>query len=192
MFSFTRLRGADPTLGCEMSSTGEVACFGADVHEAFLQALLATNFQLPQKTADKFILISIAEDSMRLEFFESVKLLFQMGYQLAGTPGTAAYYSEQGIPMRQLDKPSDESVEQLPKDGVLAWIRDKRVDLCINIPEGTSRTEEITGGYLMRRAAVDFGCSLLTNIKIAILFVSALHRNLKLPCKAAEEWLAPA
>lgn len=62
MFSFTRLRGADPTLGVEMSSTGEVACFGKDIHEAFLQSLLATTFKLPQRSPNKFILISIAED----------------------------------------------------------------------------------------------------------------------------------
>jgi hypothetical protein len=94
MFSFTRLRGADPTLGVEMSSTGEVACFGADVQEAFLQALLATAFNLPSKDSDKFILVTIAEDKMRHEFINSVQQLVDMGYQLTGTPGTAEYYSK--------------------------------------------------------------------------------------------------
>jgi len=94
MFSFTRLRGADPTLGVEMSSTGEVACFGADVQEAFLQALLATTFKLPTKDPNKYILVSIAEDKMRHEFVESVQQLVEMGFQLAGTPGTAEYYSK--------------------------------------------------------------------------------------------------
>lgn len=94
MFSFTRLRGADPTLGVEMSSTGEVACFGADVQEAFLQALLATTFKLPSKNPNNYILVSIAEDKMRHEFVDSVQQLVEMGYQLAGTPGTAEYYSK--------------------------------------------------------------------------------------------------
>lgn len=92
--------------------------------------------------------------------------------------------------MRSLDKPTDESVDKLPPDGVIAWIRDRRIDLVINIPEGTSRTDEVTGGYLMRRAAVDFGAALLTNIKCAILFCDALSRARPLPSKSCEEWTA--
>lgn len=153
------------------------------------QALLATTFQLPSKQADKFILVSIAEDKMRQEFLESMHQLIEMGYNLAGTPGTAEYYTQLGIKIISLDKPTDESVDMLPEDGVIAWIRDKRIDLVINIPEGTSRTDEVTGGYLMRRAAVDFGASLLTNMKCAVLFCDALHRNRPLPCKSAEDFI---
>ena len=126
---------------------------------------------------------------MRTEFLESMQQLSELGYSLAGTPGTAEFYSKLGIPIRSLDKPTDESVDKLPADGVIAWIRDKRIDLVINIPEGTSRTDEVTGGYLMRRAAVDFGCSLLTNLKISTLFVDALYRGKLLPCRSAESWL---
>jgi len=228
MFSFTRLRGADPTLGVEMSSTGEVACFGHDVQEAFLQALLATTFQLPQKDVGKFILVSIAEDKMRAEFQPSLLQLLEMGFQVAATPGTAEYYWEQGRRMAaslrdddalgpalggmegpqggallasivSLSKPTDDDclhgthslrqaqgnagnmppvllpgspmspnlgLPQPPVAGrVLDWIRDRTVDLLINIPEGSTRRDEVTSGYLMRRAAVDFGTSLLTNIK---------------------------
>ena len=173
MLSFTRLRGADPTLGVEMSSTGEVACFGHDVQEAFLQALLASTFTLPQKSKDKYILVSIAEDKMRAEFLESVVQLHRMGYQLAGTPGTAEFYASHEIPVTVLQKPSQEEgvafangqPNEGSQDSVLRWIREKRIDLVINIPEGTNRSDEVSAGYLMRRAAVDFGTSLLTNMK---------------------------
>lgn len=157
------------------------------------KALLSTSFELPSKgNLSKFVLISIAEDKVRQEFLESVQLLVKMGYNLAGTPGTAEYYFQFGVIMKPLDKPTDESVEKLPPNGVIAWIRDKRIDLIINIPEGTSRTDEVTGGYLMRRAAVDFGCSLLTNIKCAVLFCDALHRNRVLPCKSSEYYTGAA
>lgn len=199
MFSFTRLRGADPTLGVEMSSTGEVACFGHDVQEAFLQALLASNFNLPQKLPNKYILVSIAEESMRSEFLASMHMLHEMGFNLACTPGTAEYYAQLGIPVVSLNKPSPEDYEggdgdtsadgSGDKNTVLKWIRSKAIDLVINIPEGTTRTEEISAGYLMRRAAVDFGTSLLTNVKCAALFCEALHRNKPLPCKSSEEFI---
>eukprot|EP01035_Chromulina_nebulosa_P019330 gene19330-25194_t len=185
MFSFTRLRGADPTLGVEMSSTGEVACFGKDVHEAFLQALLASTFKLPQKSPDKYILISIAEDHIRQEFLPSLIQLIEMGYQLAGTPGTAEYYRDHNIELVSLPKPPDDG-----PDGALSWIRQRKVDLVINIPEGTTRSDEVTSGYLIRRAAVDFGVSLLLNIKCTVLFCEALHRNKTLPCKSSEEFIS--
>jgi len=188
MFSFTRLRGADPTLGVEMSSTGEVACFGHDVQEAFLQALLATTFKLPEKLPGRYILVSIAEDKMRAEFHDAMSQLHAMGYNLAGTPGTAEYFTSLGVPVLSLAKPVDVSDTEQP-DSVIAWIREKKIDLVINIPEGTTRRDEVTAGYLMRRAAVDFGASLLTNLKCATLFVDALTRNRPLPCKCAEEYV---
>lgn len=232
MFSFTRLRGADPTLGVEMSSTGEVACFGKDVHEAFLQALLASTFKLPQKLPDKYILISIAEDNVRQEFLPSVLILSQMGYQLAGTPGTAAYYNSasKDLNLLTLSKPDDDStinntsgivngsvinevVMSEPDDvltdnsstksvnessviayieipSAISWIRQQKIDLVINIPEGTTRRDEVTAGYLIRRAAVDYGASLLTNIKCAVLFCEAIERNKVLPCKSSCSYIS--
>jgi carbamoyl-phosphate synthase/aspartate carbamoyltransferase len=205
-FSFTRLRGADPTLGVEMSSTGEVACFGRDLHEAFLQSLLATTFQLPDKEAGKHILVSIAEDDMRHEFMDAMVKLQEMGYPLAGTPGTAEFYSSRGVTVKALEKPraylvtdddcdssgtGDDKGKEQPHGemSALKWIRSKMVDLVINIPEGSTRRDEITAGYLMRRAAVDFGCGLITNMKCSLIFVDALHRNLTLPVKSAEEYV---
>ena len=165
MFSFTRLRGADPTLGVEMHSTGEVACFGHDVQAAFLQALLASTFQLPSVSRDKYILVSISEEKVRLEFEDALRCLQRMGHQIVATPGTATYYTERGFDdITVLEKPGDEVHSGEPLS-VLTWIRDKRIDLVINISEGTTRSDEVTAGYLIRRTAVDFGTSLLTNIK---------------------------
>jgi hypothetical protein len=130
---------------------------------------------------------------MRDEFHEPLLQLLQLGYRIAATPGTAAYYAARGVTeIAVLSKPVNASTSHSahPADTaasvateddatqvcsthseagvqgtVLEWIRSKRVDLVINIPEGSTRTDEVTSGYLMRRTAVDFGCSLLTNIK---------------------------
>lgn len=103
---------------------------------------------------------------MRAEFEDSVKMLLQMGYQLAATPGTAMYYSECGISgIATLCKPIEDQPPADAQGSVLEWIREKRIDLVINIPEGSTRTDEVTSGYLIRRTAVDFGTSLLTNMK---------------------------
>ena len=102
---------------------------------------------------------------MRHEFEESLRTLLQMGYQIAATPGTANYYQQRGLgPVVTLFKPTD-TKEDDEKSTLLFWIQQKKVDLVINIPEGSNRGEEVTSGYLMRRAAVDFGISLITNVK---------------------------
>jgi len=166
-----------------MHSTGEVACFGVDVQEAFLQALLSTTVKLPEKRPDRYILVSIAEDNMRQEFLESAKMLIEAGYRLAGTPGTAEYYINHSLPFTSLSKPPETG-----PDSVDTCIKQKIIDLVINVPEGTDRKDELSAGYLMRRAAVDFGISLITNIKCAILLVDAIHRSRPLPCISAEEF----
>merc|ERR1719491_2367194 len=160
MFSFTRLRGADPTLGVEMSSTGEVACFGDDPYEAFLQSLLATGFQLPRKGAS--VLLSVASDVSRREFAESAVALSEMGFKLLGTAGTAEYYRENyGLDIALVAKSTDKNdVSDDPETGApsaLGEIKKDHVQLLINISEGTTRKDELTSGYLMRRTAVDFG-----------------------------------
>ena len=93
---------------------------------------------------------------------EAAKILSELGYNLAGTPGTAEYYSSMGLKIVSVQKPlPDVEVE----NDAVTWIRSKKIDLVINIPEGTTRSDEVSAGYLIRRAAVDFGASLLTNIK---------------------------
>jgi len=175
IFSFTRLRGADPTLGVEMASTGEVACFGIDSHQAFLQAMLSTTFELPKK--DKGILLSIASDKFRLEFGEAAEILNKLGYPLLGTAGTCKYYEEHhGIKMTPLTKPDSESDDG---DGTaLQVIKEGKVDLVINVSEGTTRKDEITSGYIIRRAVVDFGVSLITDVKCAIKLAECLERGM--------------
>ena len=174
MFSFTRLRGADPTLGVEMSSTGEVACFGEDAHEAFLQALLATGFKLPVR--NKTILMSIASDEFRYEFAAAARILDKLGYILYGTPGTAKYYEEHyNITLKVVTKP--ESEEDDGPGTALEAIKNRLIDMVINISEGTNLRDEITGGYIIRRAAVDFDVSLITNVKCAIQVAECLDRG---------------
>jgi len=179
MFSFTRLRGADPTLGVEMSSTGEVACFGNDEHEAFIQSLMATGFKLPPK--DGVILLSIASDEFRKEFTHAAHVLNKMGYKLMGTPGTSKYYADvEGLSLVSMQKPVSED-DEINNDGsstILKEIRDGKVNMIINISEGTTRKDEISSGYIMRRAAVDYGVSLITDVKCAIRMAECLGRGL--------------
>jgi carbamoyl-phosphate synthase/aspartate carbamoyltransferase len=176
MFSFTRLRGADPNLGVEMASTGEVACFGEDQNEAFMQALLATNFKMPDK--NKSILISLATEQKRFEFAESVVALHKLNrYKLYATPGTAQYYKEHhNLDLIVVEKTTDEN-DDSPGTAVHE-IKQGNIDLTINVSDGTSRREEITSGYLIRRASVDFGTSLITNIKCATELVVCLERGM--------------
>ncbi|GMI07648.1 hypothetical protein TrVE_jg13123 [Triparma verrucosa] len=173
MFSFTRLRGADPKLGVEMSSTGEVACFGVNAHDAFLKSLLSTGFKLPAKSMN--VLLSIAADVNRSEFLDAAQILGRLGYNLYGTPGTAQYYKSQGVKIIEVAKPENEDDDK--SAGALKMIKDGQIDMTINVPEGTSRKDEITSGYILRRASVDFGSSLVTNIKCAVMLAEALEQD---------------
>ncbi|KAL7541078.1 hypothetical protein ACHAXR_010615 [Thalassiosira sp. AJA248-18] len=180
MFSFTRLRGADPTLGVEMASTGEVACFGDDAHEAFLQSLLATGFKLPKANAS--ILLSIASEEFLYEFAESAVILAKLGFKLCGTQGTVEYYKKNyQLDIKNVAKPVDEndnaSCQETGAPSALTEIKEGDVELVINISEGTTRKDEITAGYLIRRASVDFGISLVTNVKCAVWLVKSMERG---------------
>jgi carbamoyl-phosphate synthase/aspartate carbamoyltransferase len=175
MFSFTRLRGADPNLGVEMSSTGEVACFGEDAHEAFLQSLLSTTFKLPNR--NRTILLSIASDGFRREFAESFLILHKLGYKLFATPGTAAYFKDHhDLHTEVVSKPTCETDEG--EGTALDVIKNGKIDLVINVSEGATRRDEITSGYIIRRATVDFGVSLVTDIKCAITLVECFDRGM--------------
>jgi len=176
MFSFTRLRGADPQLGVEMASTGEVACFGVDAHEAFLKAMLATGFKLPNRS--KGILLSIANEEYLKEFADSVQILSNLGFELYGTPGTAAFYKS-FCDIQVVTKPKsddDYGTEEMPS--VLHIIKQKLISLVINISEGYSSNDQITSGYIIRRYAVDFGVGLITNVKCAVKLIECLDRGM--------------
>ena len=174
MFSFTRLRGADPNLGVEMASTGEVACFGEDSHEAFMQAMMSAGFQLPIR--NRSILLSIASDNFIYEIADAVITLDKLGYTLYGTPGTAKYFKER----HNLDVMSVEKSTNEDDDGegtALHLVKGGKIDLVINVSEGSTRRPEMTSGYHLRRAAVDFDVSLITNVKCAIKLVECLERG---------------
>lgn len=192
IFSFTRLRGADPTLGVEMASTGEVACFGDDTHEAFLQSMLSTSFKLPSK--NNSILLSISSEGFRREFAQAAVILSTCGFVLYATPGTAKFYQDNhNINIEVVTKPDSET-----DDGpgtALHVIKSGKIDLVINVSEGTTRREEITAGYLIRRAVVDFGVSLVTDVKCAITlaecFEQGMHKGRFVPRHIGEYYKLP-
>ncbi|KAF0731564.1 hypothetical protein Ae201684_011185 [Aphanomyces euteiches] len=187
-FSFTRLHGADPTLGVEMASTGEVACFGTDMHEAFLKALLSAGFKMPKEK--KTILISIGNDDIKREFLESAKMLDTLGYHLFGTPGTAAFMKEHGIKCDVLYKPSRKDAKDAV-GGAVEAIKNDKIEMVINVPDGGSQ-QEVSDGYLIRRASVEFGISLINNIKCAVLLVQAMEKVKKLEiCHIGEYYAMP-
>lgn len=158
-----------------MASTGEVACFGDDSHQAFLQAMLSTSFELPNNT--KSILLSIASDKFRLEFAEAAEILHKLGYKLFATPGTAKYYEEHHkMNITTVSKPTGEGDDG--EGTALQVIKEKAVDLVINVSEGTTRKDEITSGYIIRRAVVDFGVSLITDVKCAIKMAECFERGM--------------
>ncbi|MFH1727286.1 MAG: carbamoyl-phosphate synthase (glutamine-hydrolyzing) large subunit [Pseudomonadota bacterium] len=181
-FSFTRLHGADPQLGVEMASTGEVACFGEDLHEAFLKAILATGFKLPKKN----ILISTGNIKQKAKLLDSVQKLITMGFSLYATPKTSEFYNLHGIETEVLYWPMSEQ-----KPNVLDYLNARHIDLVINIPS-TNKKDELTNGYMVRRKASDFGIPLITNVQVAVLFVDALYNysDLKLKVKSYKEYLS--
>jgi len=173
-FSFVRLKGADPVLGVEMASTGEVACFGDDSKEAFLKGLIATGFKIPKKN----ILVSIGRAEDKFEFLPIAKKLIEMGYKLYATEGTAAYFSANGIVCKMLMKINKNGGEQRRKSGapnLLDYLNKRKLDLVINIPKNYNREEE-TAGYLIRRRAIDLNIPLITNLQIAKMFAQAIEK----------------
>lgn len=166
MFSFTRLRGADPVLGVEMASTGEVACFGSDKNEAFLKALLSTGFKLPEKK----ILMSVQE-GLQDHMVHSAWALHELGYELYATEKTHLFLEAKGVPSTLAFFPDAPSSEP----NVSTLLRDKEIELVINLP--THDSKQLHNNYLIRRTSVDFGIPLLTNPQIVDLFVESLTRH---------------
>jgi carbamoyl-phosphate synthase large subunit len=163
-FSFHRLKWADPRLGIEMASTGEVGCIGETLPEAFSQALSAVGTRIVGKN----ILISLWSILDKSEFIESARILISLGYTLYATPGTAKIFTEEGILIHTLSK-----IDITGENHVLRAIDEKKVDFIINTPSDNLREEE-RSGYLIRRKAVDRKIWLITNIKLAKLFVRTL------------------
>jgi carbamoyl-phosphate synthase large subunit len=162
--SFTRLEGADPTLGVEMASTGEVACLGWDFDEAFLKALISVGFNFPVKS----VLLSSGPIQSKAALLNSIRRFKSIGIKFYATGGTHDFLAQNNIESKKLTWPLDDR-----PDSAIDVIKSHKVDLVINIPK-TYQKEELTNDYLIRRAAVDFGVPLLTNLQLAKRLSEAL------------------
>ncbi len=167
-FSFTRLKGADPILRVEMSSTGEVATLGRDVHEALLKSMLSAGFKMPKKD----ILVSMSGDARRFAFLETARLLERSGFSLWATKNTCTFLNDHRVKAKLINKISSKK-----EPNARTLIIKKKIDLVINI-QGEKVTEsEKDDLYVMRRLAVDFGVPLITNMQLAKLFVEAMCKK---------------
>ncbi len=166
-FSFSRLHGADPVLSVEMASTGEVACLGNDLNEAFLKSLFSVGFAMPKSN----ILLSTGPIKSKAYLLECVKKLEEMGFKLFATEGTAKFLEENGVKTTILHWPLEKK-----EPNALTYIQERKIDLVINIPKSLEE-EELTNDYLIRRKAVDFNIPLLTNEQIAKLFIESIHKK---------------
>jgi len=166
-FSFMRLDGADPMLGVEMASTGEVGCLGRDFEEAFLKALLSVGYRFPVQS----ILLSTGPVEHKAAFLKSARILREMSITLYATKGTADFLSSNGVESTVLHWPLEEQ-----RPNVLEYLHQRKVDLVINIPK-TFQEEELSNDYLIRRRAVDLGIPLITNIQFAQRYVEAMYQK---------------
>ncbi|NXO01731.1 CPSM synthase, partial [Rhinopomastus cyanomelas] len=176
MFSWSRLRDADPVLRCEMASTGEVACFGDDLHSAFRKAMLATGFTFPRKG----VLLGLHK-SFQSRFLSVAQLLREEGLKLYVTEGTFDWLRANGIPANPVAWPSQEN-QSLNLPSARRLLSDGQVDLVINLP--SSSTQFVQDDYVIRRMAVDSGIALLTNFQVTKLFAEAVKHSGKLDSKS--------
>ena len=163
-FSFSRLQGADPVLGVDMSSTGEVGCLGDSSSEALLKAMLSVGHRVPKKG----ILLSTGTAKMKADMLDSAIKLHKKGYTLYATGGTHQFLNDNGIPAVKVHWPSEP--DRTPQ--AIDLLHDKTIDLVVNIPKNLTSTE-LTNGYKIRRAAVDLNVPLITNARLASAFINA-------------------
>ncbi|KAG4218496.1 hypothetical protein PC116_g33024, partial [Phytophthora cactorum] len=178
-FSFSRLSGADPVLGVEMASTGEVACFGMDKYEAYLKALMSTGFKIPKSN----ILLSIGSYKDKKEMLPSVQKLQKMGYKLFATAGTADFLQEHGIPVQFLEVLSNEEDDQRSEFSLTQHLAKNMINLYINLPSNNKYRRPanyMSKGYQTRRMAVDYQIPLVTNVKNAKILIEAMARYFEL------------
>ena len=198
-FSFSRLAKADPVLGVEMASTGEVGCIGDDFHEAILKSMLSTGYRIP---TNKKVLISSGPSKAKAELLPVCRLLKQNGFTLYATRGTAAYLLEHDVDAIAVGWPDELSANRETSSvncetaassmllNALDLIRHSEVDLVINIPKNLSSTE-LNNDYDIRRAAIDYNVPLLTNVRLATAFLQAVCRLMSgapIQIKAWEEY----
>ncbi len=162
-FSFHRLQQADPVLGVDMASTGEVGCIGDDFSEAILKSLLSVGFRIPKKR----ILISSGEPKSKVELSDACALLQKKGYELYATRGTQRFLAENGVTATAVQWPDEEG-----EFNVKEMLANKQFDLVVNIPKNTTE-RELKNDYTIRRGAIDFNIPLLTNARLASAFITA-------------------
>jgi len=186
MFSFARLTGADPMLGVEMSSTGEVGCFGEDLHEALLHALLATGFRFPVRG----VLLSLGPLEGKYQFADEARVIVdRLQLPIYATPGTAEALHALGIPCQSLAKREDEAAGPT----AMQAIDSGTVDLVINVPREYDELGR-PDGFQIRRRAIDAGLPLITDLELARLVVQALgrHGSKDLPLRSWDEYVPSA
>ena len=166
-FSFARLQNADPVLGVEMSSTGEVGCMGDTFEEALLNSLIATGYKIPSK--DKGIMLSSGGAKEKASLLDAAQALVKNGYTIYATAGTAKFLNENNVKATAVGWP-DEDQKDLPN--VMQMIADHKFDLIVNIPKNHTK-RELTNGYRIRRGAIDHNIPLFTNARLASAFIEA-------------------
>ena len=166
-FSFSRLQGADPVLGVDMSSTGEVGCLGDDTSEAVLKSMLSVGYKMPKKS----VLLSTGSAKQKADMLDAASTLYEKGYKLYATGGTYKYLVENNIPAIHVYWPSEEGMSPQALD----MLHNKEIDLVVNIPKNLS-SKELSNGYKIRRAAIDLNIPLLTNARLASAFIDAIGK----------------
>ncbi len=162
-FSFSRLQNVDPVLGVEMASTGEVGCIDENYYDALLKSMLSVGYKIPEKN----ILLSTGSAKNKVDLLDSVKLLYQHGYNLFATPGTAKFLQDNNIQCTTLDWPDSDN-----HPTTIDYIKDKKIDMVINIPKNLSETE-LDNDFEIRRCSIDFNIPLITDAKLADAFIKS-------------------
>ena len=176
-FSFARLQNADPVLGVDMSSTGEVGCLGDDFNEALLNAMIATGYSIPKHN----ILVSSGGLKGKVDLLEPIKRLVQAGYAIFATEGTARFLAENGVEATTVNWPDEDG-----ENKVLDMIANHQFDLIVNVPKNQTK-RELTNGYRIRRAAIDHNTPLMTNARLAQTFIMAFCA-MRLEDMKAKSW----
>ena len=166
-FSFARLQNADPVLGVDMSSTGEVGCMGDTYEEALLNSMIATGYKIPSK--DKAIMISSGGTKEKVAMLDAARALVKNGYTICASEGTAKFLNDNNVKATAVAWPDEEGSD---KPNVMKMIADHKFDLIVNIPKNHSK-RELTNGYRIRRGAIDHNIPLITNARLASAFIEA-------------------
>jgi carbamoyl-phosphate synthase large subunit len=164
-FSFARLLNADPVLGVDMSSTGEVGCIGENFYEALLKAMFAVGYRYPKKN----ILISSGQARSKMELLTSAKMLMERGFNIYATEGTHRFLRENKVDSTLLHWPDEED----QKPNTIDYLKEKKIDLVINIPKNYTK-RELSNGYRIRRNSIDYNIPLITNARVASAFIYAI------------------